>query len=146
MLRFDFAVMGKPVGKGRPRASFRNGRIWMRSTDETTTYESIVRGAFVQEYGEQPPLSSPLSVAITCYFPYPKSAYWPVNKNHNGELREEWKGKPYTGKPDLDNVAKAILDGLNTVAFEDDSQIIALQISKFYDERPRAEIQISDLK
>jgi len=145
MLRFDFAVMGKPVGKGRPRAYVRNGHARMYTPDETTNYESIVRGAFVQEYGEQPPLSTPLSVAITCYFSYPKSAYWPVNKNHNGELRDEWKDKPYTGKPDLDNVAKAILDGLNTVAFEDDSQIVGLQISKFYDERPRAEIVISDL-
>ena len=61
-------------------------------------------------------------------------------------MREEWKDKPYTGKPDLDNVAKAILDGLNAVAFEDDSQIVGLQITKSYGERPRAEIQISDLK
>lgn len=146
MLRFDFAVMGTPVGKGRPRAFAFHGHARMFTPKKTTTYESIVRGAFVQEYGEQPPLSVPLSVAIVCYFPYPKSAYWPVNRNHNGELRDEWKGKPYTGKPDLDNVAKAILDGLNTVAFEDDSQIVGLQISKFYGERPRAEIQISDLR
>lgn len=146
MLRFYFAVMGTPVGKGRPRAFAFHGHARMFTPKKTATYESIVRGAFLQECGEKPPLSVPLSVSISCYFPYPKSAYWPVNKNHNGELREEWKDKPYTGKPDLDNVAKAILDGLNAVAFEDDSQIVGLQISKSYGERPRAEIQISDLK
>lgn len=146
MLRFYFAVMGTPVGKGRPRAFAFRGHARMFTPKKTATYESIVRGAFLQECGGQSPLSVPLSVSIACYFPYPKSAYWPVNKNHNGELREEWKDKPYTGKPDLDNVAKAILDGLNEVAFEDDSQIVGLQITKSYGERPRAEIQISDLK
>ena len=103
MLRFDFAVMGTPVGKGRPRGV----RVpWARPNVPKTDYESIV-GAFCRNMGNR--LSTPLSVAIVCYFPIPKSAYWPVNKNHNGELREGMEGQGRTGKPDIDNVAKAIL-------------------------------------
>ena len=35
-----------------------------------------------------------------------------------------------TFKPDVDNIAKAVLDALNGVAFEDDSQVVRLRCSK----------------
>ena len=36
-------------------------------------------------------------------------------------------------KPDIDNVAKAILDALNGVAFADDRQIVQVTCEKWYD-------------
>lgn len=42
-----------------------------------------------------------------------------------------------TKKPDLDNVAKIICDGLNKIAYEDDSQIIDLTVTKYYAEIPK---------
>lgn len=41
-------------------------------------------------------------------------------------------GEPYTHKPDADNVAKAVLDALNGLAYEDDSQVQELVIIKKY--------------
>jgi Holliday junction resolvase RusA-like endonuclease len=35
-------------------------------------------------------------------------------------------------KPDVDNLAKAILDALNGVAYEDDSQVYSLEVQKWY--------------
>ena len=37
-----------------------------------------------------------------------------------------------TKKPDVDNVAKSVLDALNGVAWLDDSQVVRLEISKSY--------------
>lgn len=37
---------------------------------------------------------------------------------------------PFTAKPDVDNIAKAVLDGLNGVAYQDDSQVITLEVVK----------------
>lgn len=31
-------------------------------------------------------------------------------------------------KPDIDNIAKSIMDGLNGVAYEDDKQVVRLEI------------------
>lgn len=45
-------------------------------------------------------------------------------------------------KPDADNVAKAICDALNGQAYRDDAQIAALYVRKWYDEKPRVEVQI----
>lgn len=49
-------------------------------------------------------------------------------------------------KPDIDNIAKAVLDALNSVAYRDDTQIVELQIRKQYSEKPRLEICMEELK
>ncbi|WP_332834903.1 RusA family crossover junction endodeoxyribonuclease [Clostridium perfringens] len=47
-------------------------------------------------------------------------------------MRDELE-KP-TKKPDVDNIAKIILDSLNGVAYKDDSQIVDIRIIKKYTE------------
>jgi Holliday junction resolvase RusA-like endonuclease len=42
------------------------------------------------------------------------------------------KHKFPTKKPDGDNIAKAILDSLNAVAYHDDSYVVELVASKYY--------------
>jgi hypothetical protein len=39
---------------------------------------------------------------------------------------------PHTKKPDADNLLKAVMDALNKVAWNDDSQVISAKSSKFY--------------
>ena len=45
-------------------------------------------------------------------------------------------------KPDIDNIAKIILDALNKLAFNDDNQIIKLSIEKVYSEEEKVYIKI----
>jgi Holliday junction resolvase RusA-like endonuclease len=45
-------------------------------------------------------------------------------------------------KPDADNIIKIICDGLNTVAYKDDKQIIDIYFTKKYSDRPRVEVEI----
>ena len=47
-----------------------------------------------------------------------------------------------TKKPDLDNVAKIILDSLNKIAYDDDSQIVDLHIRKYYSDNPRVLVSL----
>jgi len=42
----------------------------------------------------------------------------------------------HTGKPDLDNLAKLVLDAANGILWDDDSQIIKLHLSKMYSGKP----------
>ena len=71
-------------------------------------------------------------------------AMFPIPKSFSKAKREKaiaWEIAPQT-KPDLDNVVKAVLDGLNGVAYADDKQVTRLQIEKLYDGRPRLDIEM----
>ena len=47
-------------------------------------------------------------------------------------------------KPDLDNMAKAVLDALNGLAYIDDSQIYSLTLYKTYSEQPGTYLKITE--
>jgi len=63
---------------------------------------------------------------ISARFPIPKST-----TKRDRQLIMEGKLLP-TKKPDGDNIAKVICDALNGVAYEDDTQIVKLVVSKIY--------------
>ena len=74
-----------------------------------------------------------------------------------GELFEDPKKKQaavYAGeikptvKPDIDNIVKIVLDGLNGVAFTDDKQVIEIQAQKCYvfdDEQEGVFVDVKEL-
>jgi len=52
-------------------------------------------------------------------------------------------------RPDIDNLAKSVIDGLNDIAFRDDGQIAMLHIQKRYCEgnsQSRTSIKIEQLE
>ena len=50
----------------------------------------------------------------------------------------------HTKKPDLDNMAKTVLDALNGLAYIDDSQIYSLTLFKTYSEQPGTHLIIEE--
>ena len=71
------------------------------------------------------PFTVPCSVYILAQFPIPKS--WPKKRREAAE-----RGEVVPGKPDIDNVAKLVLDSLSGVCFEDDKLVHTLKITKKY--------------
>ena len=132
-----FVIPGEPKGKGRPRMSTRTGIAY--TPKETLSYENLVKWVY-QESVCGPKLEGEIEAKITCFYSIPKSM-----TKRNRQLIEEGKLHP-TKKPDLDNVAKIILDSLNNIAFHDDSQIVKLEIEKHYSDNPRVEVYICEIK
>jgi Holliday junction resolvase RusA-like endonuclease len=54
------------------------------------------------------------------------------------------RGELIPGKPDIDNVAKAVLDACHVV-YVDDKQVIRLVIEKEYSYDPRIEVYIHEI-
>ena len=133
----QFTIPGIPVGKGRPKFSTINGHAVAYTPAKTASYENLVKLAYQQQCTTQAfEKDAPLKAEIVAYFPVPKST--------SKKKREEMLcGKiRHTKKPDTDNIAKAILDALNGIAYHDDSQIFNLTVRKRYAESPRAEVTI----
>lgn len=128
-----FTIKGQPMGKQRPKFSTYGGFVKTYTPKETVNYETLVKMSYygLQYFGDEP-----LKVTIKAYYQIPKS--YSKKKRLmaiNGELR------PIT-KPDCDNIAKIICDALNSVAYDDDKQIVELVVQKYYAEEPRTEVTI----
>lgn len=131
----EFKVFGKPVGKGRPRV-VRNGGVHAYTPKKTMDYEQFVVACF--KANNMKKVSGPVRVDIIAHFPIPKS--------YSKAKRAKCIDAYYTGKPDTDNIVKAILDALNDVAWEDDSAVMIGGAYKFYTEGdPYVSIRISSL-
>ena len=109
------------AGKQRPR-HMRNGHTYTPS--ETIARERHVRDAYmaaaVERYGfvAAAGASVPVCVEVACAIPLQK-----------GQPKHV-ESAPFTVKPDADNVLKLVLDGLNGVAYRDDAQVNAANVSK----------------
>lgn len=112
-------IPGRPRPKQRPRLGYRGRKAYIYTPEETVAYEELVRFVGRTHIGQ--PLAGPLEMRIVAYF-------------RDGR------------QPDLSNVAKAIEDGLNTVAYEDDRQIKRLVAEIRRDEDERAEVEIRPLE
>lgn len=136
----EFVVWGKCFGKGRPR--FRKvGKFVQTYTDkETVNYETLVKLSFINS-GCEPYLNDePLECRLIIYQEIPTST-----SNKRKRMMADGKILP-TKKPDVDNVVKSIFDGLNKVAFKDDTQIVELHCSKRYSYTPRVEVTFKEFK
>lgn len=122
-------IPGDPVPKGRGRVMSSGKKKWVVTPAKTMLYELAVRDAAIAAMGETPALAGPLYVKIAFSLPRPVSVVrlWPFVK------------------PDLDNLAKAVLDGLNGVAFGDDAQICAMDLVKRYHAESGVEVEIYPL-
>lgn len=114
-------IPGKPRGKGRPRFA----QVGHAYTDDmTAAYENLVKMAWVKEHPVR--FGGPVSVCVVANYQIPASKPKKLQaRMRSGEIVP-------TVKPDLDNVVKAVLDGLNGVAFLDDKQIVKLTATKQY--------------
>jgi Holliday junction resolvase RusA-like endonuclease len=131
-----FVVTGKPVGKGRPRASTRGGFVRMYTDAKTLGYEAAIADEAARAMSGAEPFETPMQMQVSCYYPIPKS--WP-KKIKQEAIDEEVFPKV---KPDLDNVVKAVLDALNGVVYRDDAQVVNLVATKRYATEPRVEVYI----
>lgn len=139
MTSVDFTIDEAPAGKKRPKFSTVNGYVRTYTPADTLDNELYVRACYIQRTREKFPPKTPLRVNICCWYPMPKStSKKKAAKMAAGEIIP-------VVKPDLDNVAKLILDALNGLAWEDDNQIARLEISKVYGEEPHTDVHIETI-
>jgi Holliday junction resolvase RusA-like endonuclease len=130
-----FTVPGTPVGSARPRVT-RNGTYIPK---RTKMYMNDIRKRYADRYH----FDGPVFVEIYAFFPIPKS----YSKKERELLRE--MNYAYTKKPDCDNLTKCVLDALNGIAYNDDSQVCYTLCLKEYakpGEEPRIQVSICDMK
>lgn len=128
-------IPGDVQAQQRPKFSRYGNNVSVRDPKESKDYKSFVR-LVASQVAPDTLITEEIRLRIDVYRKIPKSF---SKKKHqqavDGELRP-------TTKPDIDNLAKGIKDGLSKVIWHDDSQVTELVARKLYSDNPRAEVTI----
>ena len=123
--------------KERPRTNFKTGAIY--TPIGTLKREKYIAQQFALQNMGWGITDGPISIEIEVEVNVPTSA----RKKEKEDMKD---GLIYpTKKPDVDNVGKLVLDGLQGVAFDDDYQVVDLKISKRYGEEKKLKIKVKKL-
>lgn len=150
-----FLIPGEPQGKERPRF-VRGKNVRTYTPASTHRYEDLVRyysRTSRLQHNIDKPINQECDVSIKAYFGVPKS----YSKKRK-ELCLSGKERP-AKKPDGDNIAKIVLDGMNPKMklnkalhkkiclaegfYEDDKQVVALSVEKLYSGKPHVEVRVT---
>lgn len=141
MSAISFIVPGTPVGKGRPRFAKRGNFVKVYTPEATASYENLVKiiALNAMKKGGHLVLQAAVSMSMEIYVTPPAS--WSAKKRNSAFLGEIFP----TVKPDLDNIIKGVLDALNGVVWNDDKQVIRLEVFKRYAQEARAVVLIEEV-
>lgn len=134
---FKAFAYGHPKGQPRPRAFNRGGRAAVYDPGTAEGWKGQIALACKALEGAQH--DGPLHVELSFMMPRPKGHFLTRGLRPNAP---RW----FTGKPDADNLAKAVLDALTQIgAWKDDSLVTVLTASKEFGDNPGCFITIRPL-
>ncbi len=132
----DFVIPQQVVPQLRPRAAHVAGHTMVYDVHKCKTFRNLV-AVIAQERWRQPIICShPIHLEIEFYLSIPKST-----SKKKMKLMLEDRLLP-TKKPDLDNAAKGVIDGMTGIVWHDDSQIASLYVRKFYGTQPFTKVKL----
>ena len=139
MMQICFEVPGQPRGKGRPRFARRGNFVKTYTDAATASYEDQIRFYALQAMGSSEPLKTALEAFIYVRLPVPQSYSKKRTEACLSGLERPCK------KPDLDNIIKAMMDGMNEVIYDDDVQIVNITATKLYAAKAEVYILIKEI-
>jgi len=118
--------------KGQPKVFTGRVAVLDQSSDALKDWEAHVRYQAMQIWKGQPALNQPLKVSLSLHMrkakkPRPHLSVWPACD------------------PDVEKLARAVLDGLQTVIFVDDNLICKQPLEKIWGDPPGVQITVETL-
>lgn len=135
-MTIDFTIPGEPMAKQRPRMT-KAGIAY--TPKRTVSYENLVKEMYYAKHGGTM-LEGELELVVKAYLKIPKSTSKKMKEAMlAGMIRP-------TKRPDWDNIGKIIADSLNSIAYDNDKQIVRAVVEKWYSDMPRVEVQLRQLR
>lgn len=132
-------IIDEVRGKGRPRATTIGGRPHLYTDKKTAEYEEKIKNTFIDKYPDFSALKCCVKVSID------------INQKVPSQTKKDLKRQMLSGdvrvakKPDIDNIVKSILDGLNGVAWIDDAQVTEISARKYWGITDRVTVTIETI-
>lgn len=137
MNTISFEIIGEAQAQGRPRAGKNfSGKTVLYDPATSRDFKQYVK-LVASQYKPQELISGPIHLELTFYQPTPKKYHTKPKQ----ALIDAGLLLPVT-KPDIDNLAKGVKDGLTKIIWQDDSQVVSMAVKKLYSMTPRVEVLI----
>ena len=133
---YEFEVEGKIIGKERPRVNMNTGYVY--TPNKTKDYEFWIQQCFKIKYPCFTQIEGRVCVEIIAYLAIPKNT-----SKKKTELMLTNEISP-TKKPDVDNIAKSILDAMNGFVFKDDNQVSKISVEKKFAENEKVFVRVGE--
>lgn len=144
-MQIEIVIPGEPVAQGRPVFTTHGGhahafdpaksRNWKAYA--SSCYRETATRDFGLDQGETVFAGVAVEVQIVALFACPRSHWRSVPLPR----------RPKRGRPDIENLAKAVMDAANGVLWIDDSQVVRLSVEKLYaaqGEAPRMVVRVRE--
>jgi len=129
-------LFGNPIPQQRPRFARKGNFVSCYDNQDKIKegYKWQIRSQFRED-----PLEMPVGLDLIFFMPIPQSLSG-VKKRQmaNGLIG-------HSKKPDLDNLQKFVLDCLNALVFQDDSQVCEIRAKKIYSNKPGTLVRVIPL-
>jgi crossover junction endodeoxyribonuclease RusA len=137
IMEVSFIVQGTPIPKGSMRVvpTQRGPRVVYSS--RVAHWENLIREAALAAIPQHWPVDASIEIDMVFVLPRPK-----YHRRPNGTLREKYYEAPHMSHPDLDKLARAVLDALTGIAWRDDSQVGYMLATKEYGDVPGCQIYL----
>lgn len=140
-MEINYTVVGIPKPQARPKVfhrTLKSGKPFVSTYSPKSDWFHLVYTESLKiKNSLKNRLVGALELNLTFCMPIPKS----ISKKKREQLHY------VTKKPDIDNLAKAVMDAINQVGiWEDDSQVSRLVVGKIYSDEPRCIISIREIE
>lgn len=126
MYRYNLEINARPFPKERPRLC---GKRLVYTPVKTRNFENMIAYEWKRRYKN---LILKGAVKLDLLFCFKKA--------------KSCKKDYHTQRPDIDNLEKAILDGLNKTAFVDDCQVVEMKSQKVFSDVDKIVITVTELE
>jgi crossover junction endodeoxyribonuclease RusA len=140
-VRLDFFVPGDPAPQGSKRY-LGDGRM-VESSKRVASWRADIRAVAesVMKPRHEALWAVPVAVELDFYLSRPKSHF---GTGRNAQKIKE-SAPNWPGRPDVDKLARAVLDALTGLVIADDSTVVELRASKSYGRRPGVNVLIEEM-
>lgn len=131
----SFNVPGLARAKARAASNGRRSFV----DPETAMFQNLVKFAAAKALGSQPMLKGAVAVHMTVFYQPPISTPPSMLAKMLGGVEHAAK------RPDIDNLAKVIMDGCQGVLYANDLLVVELVAVKVYAEAPGVQVTVVEI-
>ena len=118
MIHIEFFVAGEPIPQSRPRRNPTTGAFYSNATPALKAWKEAISMTALSHKPNELVAETPIHIRLDFRLPLPKTI-----KGRRGKV-EPW------GRPDVDNLAKAVYDAIEGIIYANDSQITVAVVRK----------------